>query len=219
MKKNALKPMSLLKRMKVKIMNDKVRQLKIHLKDRIVTCLLLMMSGFATSCAYHWGYDDVIPRHSTLSIPYVEGDLNGELTNEVIKQISSSGAFQYVNDCGAFTLKIKIIELKDRDIGFRYDRYQDGRLKHAIVPTETRQTEIVEVSLVDSQNDKVIKGPIIISAETDFDHTFYTSRNEINVFSLAQVGNIDAARESSIIPLNRKLAAKIVDYVTQNWNP
>ena len=59
----------------------------------------------------------------------------------------------------------------------------------------------------------VLGGPTTINAVADFDNSFYSSRNELNKFSLGQLNDIDAARDAVMQPLNRELAERIVDYI------
>lgn len=179
--------------------------------------VLLLSFFFLTSCQYQFGRGCLSERYATVSIPYAAGDIKGDLTTEVIRQLSSSGAFRYVNSGGDLTLNIKIVDLDEENIGFRYDRKKSGKLKHSIVPTETRVNAIAEVTLVEAGTGKIVKGPARVSASAEFDHTYYTTRDRINVFSLGQLSDIDAARDAASIPLNRALAERIVDFVVNSW--
>ena len=182
-------------------------------------CFLLMQAVLCclTSCNYQFGQGDLSQRYATISIPYAEGDLRGDLTAEVIRKLSSSGAFRYVNHGGDLILKIKVLELSEENIGFRYDRKKSGKLKKSIVPTETRVNALAEVSLVERGTGKILRGPVRIAANAEFDHTYYTTRDKINVFSLGQLSDIDAARDAAMIPLNRALADRIADFALNSW--
>jgi DNA-binding cell septation regulator SpoVG len=100
---------------------------------------------------------------------------------------------------------------------FRYDRKKTGELRKSIIPTETRVTVVAEVLLVEGGTGQIIRGPTRITASAEFDHTYYATRNEINIFSLGQLNDFDAARDAVMHPLNRNLAEKIVDYVINSW--
>ncbi len=180
---------------------------------------VLIVSGWCllTGCHYQFGRGDLSQRYATISVPYVEGDQKGDLTTEIIRKLSTSGAFRYVNTGGDLILKIKLVEVRDENIGFRYDRKKRGELRHAIIPTETRLTVLAEVSVIEAGTGQVIRGPTRITASTEFDHTYYYTRNEINVFSLGQLTDIDAAQDAAVYPLNRCLAERIVDYVINSW--
>lgn len=170
-----------------------------------------------SSCQYHFGESDLSARYRTISIPYAEGDEKGELTTEVIKAISTSGALSFQYEGGDLTLKLKIIEISDENIGFRYDRNKEGHLRNTIIPTETRQRATVEVVLIDNLTSKTVRGPTRITATVDFDHDFYSSRNAINIFSLGQLTDFDVAQDTSMHSLNRILAEKISDYIVNSW--
>lgn len=173
----------------------------------------ILLSG----CHYEFGHNALSNDYRSISIPYAQGDATGGLTNEVIKKIASSGVFTYVQSEGDLILEIKLIELDDENIGFRYDRKNKGKLKKSIIPTETRIFAKIEVSLIDAKTREVLRGPTRINAAVDFDHSFYTSRCNENEFSLGQLNDIDAARDAAMTPLNRKLAEKVVDYVSHSW--
>lgn len=169
-------------------------------------------------CHYKMGYEGLSNQYQTISIPYIKGDAEGKLTAEVIRQMTTSSSLRYVSCGGDLTLQLEIIELGDENIGFRYDRKKKGKLKNYLIPTETRLNIIVEVRVVDNITKKVVRGPTLIRASADFDHDYYASRNGVNVFSLGQLTDIDAAQEGAFdYPLNRHLAEKIVDYVVNSW--
>jgi len=170
--------------------------------------LLLLIS----SCGYRFERDQLMPR--TLSVPFAEGDVDGDLTSAVIQQISSSGVYSYRKEGGAVLLKIKILDLRDENIGFRYYRNKEGKLKKDIVPTETRIAVSAEVSLVDAVSCTPILGPTRITAGVDFDHDFYSSDT---TFSLGQLNDYDSAYDAVVHPLNKVLAQKIVDFVNDGW--
>lgn len=170
-----------------------------------------------TGCQYQFGYGDLSQQYATISVPYVEGDLNGDLTARVIKQLSTTGAFIYRAEGGDLTLKIKLLEIADENIGFRYNRHKDGELKKTIIPTETRAAATIELVVIESASGKILRGPTRLSASVEFDHDYYASRNEINVFSLGQLTDIDAAQEAARTPLNKELAEKVADYLLYSW--
>lgn len=169
------------------------------------------------SCHYQFGRGELSQRYTTVSIPYAEGDQKGELTTEVIKKMSTSGALRYVKSGGDLTLKIKLIEWQEENIDFRYDRKKTGRLKKNLIPTETRVNALAEVCLIETGTGQIIRGPVKITESAEFDHTYYSTRDEINIFSLGQLNDIDAARDAVMSPLNRHLAERIVDYVINSW--
>ena len=188
------------------------------LRSKTLRYLLIIMGWCALAgCHYQFGRGELSQRYATISVPYAEGDQKGDLTTEVIKQLSTSGAFRYVNTGGDLILKIKLFELRDENIDFRYDRKKRGKLRHAIIPTETRLTVAAEVLVIEAGTGQALRGPTQITASTEFDHTYYYTRDEINVFSLGQLTDIDAAQDAAMYPLHRQLAARIVDYIINSW--
>lgn len=186
------------------------------LKDsRSIILAILMLT--LSSCQYQFGMGELPKSYSTISIPYVEGDLNGDLTAELIRQFSVSGALKYVPYGGSLILQVKYVDRHDENIGYHYDRKKSGQLKDYIVPTETRLFATVEVTLVDASHMQAIAGPMMITTSIDFDHEYYASYHAINIFSMGQLTDIDEARETVMRPLNERMAKKVVDYVVNLW--
>jgi len=173
----------------------------------------LVFSG----CGYKMGQGTIPSLYQTISVPYAIGDEDGSLTASIIKEFEKNGGLTYVNDTGQLKLIVKVIDLRDQNIGFRYDRDRRERLNDSIIPTETRMTAVAEVCVLECLTGKQVMGPLIINASVDFDHDFYSSRNGINIFSLGQLTDIDAARDSVRIPLNETLGKKIVEYINESW--
>lgn len=145
-----------------------------------LSCLCLVIAF--TGCGYQFGEDGIAARYHTISVPSVKGDWNGDLTSAIVKALSCSGCFEYRSDCAAAILNVKLMDLDDENIGFRYDRHKLGKIRNTIIPTESRLEATVEVSLVDAGSGENILGPVRLIAYVDFDHDYYTSRNGVNIF-------------------------------------
>lgn len=183
--------------------------------QNIFLCFLYLF--FLSSCGYQFGSGTQAPVR-TLSVPYVIGDTDGSLTASLINYLSRSGVFEYRQSDGAGILKVKLLDFRDENIGFRYDRNQNGRLTKSIIPTETRLSGLAEVVVVDACSGCILLGPTVISTSVEFDHEYYSSRDGINVFSLGQLTDIDEARDAAQSePLNQELARMIVDYLINSW--
>jgi hypothetical protein len=174
--------------------------------------LLAVLSG----CGYRFVNND---QHfaRTISVPYVEGDRDGAITAAIIRELCNSNAYQYVQQGGEFTLQVKIIDLRDENIGFRYYRKQSGKLTNSVIPTETRLWAKTEVSVINNSSGEYALGPALIETNADFDHDYYLNLHGINIFSLGQLSDVDSAREAVWEPLNKLLSQKIVDYVSNSW--
>ena len=178
--------------------------------------LLFLMVGL-TGCGYRFGDGGIASLYRTISVPFVEGDWDGDLTAAIVGQIARSGSYQYLKEGGAVTLLIELDDLKDKNIGFRYYRNKEGMLKKDIIPTETRVTATAKVTLLEAASGTLLLGPTFISASVDFDHDFYSSRDAVNIFSLGQLNDYDSAYDAVHRPLNRALAQKIGDFVNDSW--
>jgi hypothetical protein len=199
---------------------------KIRLKTIFYIISLFILSG----CGYQLNqtananiegqpqlFCDSLHQFHTITVPFVEGDKDGTITAAIVREIGLSTRFRYRSEGGSLQLKIKIIDLRDENIGFRYDRKKEGKLTRYIIPAETRMFAIADVWVVESASSKTILGPVRITSEVDFDHDYYSSRNGINVFSLGQLSDFDSAEDAAYRPLSEALAQKIVGYVNNSW--
>ncbi|MBA2728133.1 MAG: hypothetical protein H0U49_08185 [Parachlamydiaceae bacterium] len=182
-----------------------------------IICYLFVL----TSCGYHVGQQNAFSEYKTISVPYVEGDLDGDLTAAIVQAIACSGSFEYRLKDGALLLVVKVINLADVNIGFRYDRHRNGELSKSIIPDETRLTLIVEFSLLEAASGRLLDGPYQLAADVDVDHDYNgnngPSDSNVNEYSLGQLSNADAAFEAAKRPLNRTIARKIRDYLSHSW--
>lgn len=170
-----------------------------------------------TSCGYRFGTGPLPKQYTTISVPFAEGDFDGNFTAEIIQELASCGAFKYQNTGGDLILKVVILDFDDENIGFRYHRSKKGKLTHSIVPAETRLCALTEVTVIDASSGVCVLGPYRLSASVDFDHEYYSSRHGINIFSLGQLSDYDAAYDAAKKPLYTVLAQKIVDFVVNSW--
>lgn len=179
----------------------------------IATVLVVLLAVCLTSCGYQLGSGGSLPR-MTVGIPFIDGDKDGLFTEELIRQISSRTSLTYSDDNPQTVLIVKLLELRDENVGFRYDRKRSGELRHTIIPVETRLETQAEITLYSVGSGCILLGPVVVGATIDFDHEYYPNRNAVNVFSLGQLTDIDAARDAAILPLSRELARRVADYLT-----
>ncbi len=184
-----------------------------HCSLIITTTVLLAF----TSCGYHFGAGSAPWIGSTISVPYICGDETGEFTRTLVRELASSGAFQYTDDCGCYRLCVNVRELCDENIGFRYDINKEGQQTTTIIPVEMRTRTVAEFSLVEASSGCVVLGPERVSAMVDFDHEFEGGSDHLNNLSLGQVTDLEASKE--VIPgrLGQALAERIVDYLRGAW--
>ena len=189
------------------------------MRKGIALCLILLMS----SCGYHFVGDG---EQKTVTIPYVIGDVEGQLTNALIRQFSSTTQFAYHPSHGQLMLKVNLLEDTNDKIGFRYERQEfTGKIKKHLFPTENRRTLKAEVSLIACSTDDCVFGPVVISAHADYDYIDEGSLYDLTcvspsgkltpilAFSEGQLDSIEGAQDDVLTPLYRKLAQNILSAV------
>ena len=187
-----------------------------RLELRLLVGLFLLLFSL-TSCGYRWGQGDVLLNNQAIFVPYIENDKDGRYTAALVRTLSQQSRLIY-SDCSAtFLLKVKLLDFYDVDIGFRYDRNKCGEYTKSVIPDETRLSVDAEVQLVEIATGKCLLGPVIINAEVDFDHDYYSARTADNVFSLGQLSDYDAAYDAAHSPLSKCLSRKILDFINANW--
>jgi hypothetical protein len=165
------------------------------------------------SCGYRTGSSDVLKSYHTIAIPFVKNDQDGRMTSALVQVISAESGLQYVKSGGDLVLLVDLLEFENENIGYRYDRKNDDKLTHSIIPTETRLMIVSQVTLFDSTMAKALAGPAKITATVDFDHDYERTRNGVNVFSLGQLTDYDEAYDAAYQPLYRILSQKIADFI------
>ncbi|MDJ0651410.1 MAG: hypothetical protein QNJ27_00095 [Simkaniaceae bacterium] len=184
--------------------------------------LIIPLSSFLTACSYHTD-----EREQTLSIPYFKGDTNGALTDSVIKALATSGIFRCIDDTGNLLLEGTILSDTNENIGYQFDRDPiSGQRIHRLVPNEGRREITVEILLTDTRTQKVVYGPVKISASGDYDFVDSDSLRDtsfINAagaresslfFSMGQLDSINGAQSTSLDPIHRRLSLKIVEGIS-----
>jgi hypothetical protein len=172
--------------------------------------LLLSLCG----CGYRPGLGTFSERYNTISVPYVEGDVDGDLTAAIVHDVVASLGFDHSTTNGQLLLIVKLVDVADLNIGFRYEQLHAKKDKRSIIPVETRLMATAEVSLVDAATGCSVIPTVSLSATIDLDHEYNATYTDSTVFSLGQLTDADGAFAAARIPLNRLLAQKIVDYIS-----
>ncbi len=176
------------------------------------------------SCGYQWAGE-----RPTISIPYVIGDADGSLTQEIARAIALSGV-GVVEQWGAkYCLQVSIAKADRETIGYRRDRQQiDGKSRKQLLAAERRKILKVEASLYEGK--ELVKGPFHIEAYSDYDYVDGDSIQDLEFigpngalqvvlpFSLGQLEPSESAEEAAMRPLNVHLARKIVEQLWLNLN-
>ena len=178
----------------------------------------MVIFGVLTGC--HTRFADSVSPEScySLSIPYVQGDSDGQLTGALIEAVQQAGGFRYVHSGGTLTLNVKILDRKKENIGFRFDPKRFTVGKRRIIPSEGRRKLLAEVSVIDSVTKKVLIGPALVVGICEFDHQNYSLNHDVNIFSLGQLSDIDTTYDVVDIPLNRDTARRIAEYLEAHYD-
>lgn len=186
--------------------------------------LILFGALLLASCGYRFDGPRYSSERPTISIPYVEGDLGGQLTDELIRQIAASGFFEYRKEGGQLLLKVKVLSNNFQKIGYRFDRDDTtGHLRKNLFAAEERDTMAVEVTLMRAYSDEVLVGPATVQASAEYDYVDSSSLQDLSFinsfgkrvtvinFSLGQLDTVEGAEDDAATPLFKHLAQKIVD--------
>ncbi len=183
----------------------------------------LLMSVFS-ACGYRFAGSSN-GQIETLSIPYVRDDIEGQLTDQLIKAFATSGNFSYSNEGGQLELRVAVNRRQTTPIGWRYQRDTDGSIDKELVPVEGRLKLAVDVELFDSRTEETVFGPVTISALADYDYyetdvvqdlSFIDSagvRQTSIKFSLGQLDSSEGAFDAAYQDVSCRLAKKIVDRI------
>jgi hypothetical protein len=158
----------------------------------------------------------------TISLPFVEGDIDGRLTAQIIKAITTETRLRYIPSGGDLTLHAKIVEKERTHIGYKYDQQEiTGALINRLIPDEGRRRIIVELSLFEGERELIES--MQVSAESDYDFvnsdtvddlSFVNDSGERQSILTFSLGQLDAWEGASDVALNvafDRLAKKIVD--------
>jgi hypothetical protein len=178
-------------------------------------CFLILFA--LAACGYQFSCEDCEGSRRTLSIATIDGDWDGNLTTNLAEYISRSGCYAFQSCGGDLSLEVNLIDFRDENIGFRYDRKRNGELRNSVIPTETRVSVDAEVILREACSGNIVLGPVRLTANFDYDHEFYSGLKATNIFSLGQLTPYDAADDIVYRPLNKVLAQKIIDFITDSW--
>lgn len=192
-------------------------------------CLFLIC--LLTSCGYKFQGNPTSSGPISISVPYITGDVEGQLNTAIVRKIAEDPRFDYHTSGGAMTLVIAVLNDKNDRIGYRYDRVPTtGKRRKNIVATENRRTLKVEVKLIDAYTDELVAGPAVITASADYDYVDSNSIVDLTFvpphgrpqtvldFSLGQLDSIEGAHDGAGTPVYHSLAQKIVDGLkNQGW--
>lgn len=178
--------------------------------------LFISLLFFTSSCGYHFVTKSSIS--STLSIPYIEGDLDGELTNIVIQKITALGYSILSSENSDFIIQARIKSDRVDPIGFQFD--PNCKENKRVITNENRRTLLLEFSILSTKTKEKFLGPYFIkeSIDYDFQDDYPCQDSTVNQqsylnFSLGQLDNREAAFSASANPLFHKTANRMAETI------
>ena len=173
-----------------------------------------------SSCGYSTYQPD---DKTTISIPYIQGDREGQLTAELTRQLTASGLYEIVSSQGDLVLHVSLIGDQNAIVGFRYDRSEEsGKLEKNLMATENRRLLSATVTVSQLGKDVPLTGPITITGSGEYDYidvstlrelAFVSSSGKLEKaidFSLGQLDSVEGAQDAVLTPAYSQLAKKIV---------
>lgn len=190
-----------------------------------ISCLLcsLILICFS-SCGYRFSEGAALKPYSTISVPYVKGDLDGRLTSAIIKRLSTSSKWIYTKGPSDFILEVEIVKNNNYYIGYQYDRVDSpgAPLINRLVPNEGRRDVLLKVILFDSHRKKILHGPYEVASSADYDFVnfdtykdlaFVNSQGQaqsVLTFSLGQLDASEDAKDAVLSAAYESLAEKMI---------
>jgi hypothetical protein len=160
-----------------------------------------------------------------IAVAPIDGDYTGRLRSQVIESIANS-SYAYDPENPDYELHIEITQdattQEDRDIGMRYAKSPSGDETDLVVSTERRALMTARITLTDLATNRAM--PTITLRSTydyDFDSDLLDDKAvstpsgtvPLIRYSLGQLENAPAARETAYRLLEKKLAKSIVSYL------
>lgn len=170
-----------------------------------------------SSCGYHFGKGEIVERYCTISVPYVEGDDEGCLTDAIVKELAIKSRLVYQRNGGDLVLNVCLFDPCDENIGFIFTRDEEGDPIKVLAANEARLSVVAKVTLLDVCTGDYILGPITIATSVTYDFEPDFTHVNFHAFSLGQLEMHNLAQDVAFRPLFKNLAQKIVDYVSYCW--
>lgn len=158
----------------------------------------------------------------TVTVPFVEGDVDGRLTTEIVNALVKETNYHYLPSDGDLTICVKILDDKREYIGYKYDQEEiTGELINRLIADEGRRKVTVELNIF--RRGAHLYGPIEITAASDYnfvnsdtldDVSFVNKEGERQSLLTFSLGQLDAWEGANDVALNvaySRIARKIVD--------
>lgn len=179
--------------------------------------ILLITVLFLSSCGYRVGLGDHLSHNATVSVPYVCEDQTGFFTAELIHALEVDSYLRYSSCNADYELGVSLGCINVELIGFRYEQTYEGVLGKRLVASEAQMAISATVTLKKAGSHCLIVGPFCVSEVISLDYEPETSPQNLAPFSMGQLDFEGAASDAAKVPLYRKLAKKIVDYLNASF--
>jgi hypothetical protein len=149
------------------------------LLDIVSGALPFLLLFMLSACGYrslNSGFDDT----PSISVPYIQGDPDATLNNELVSQLSQSGQFHCVQSGGDLLLQVVLVGDTNERIGYRYDRDNTtNKLEKNLLGVENRRCVTAEVTVFNAHTEEVLLGPCLIKTSNDYDYVDSGSPREL----------------------------------------
>ena len=188
-------------------------------------CGAFAIAIFFSSCGYHFTPTAYEGERVSISIPYIQGDPEAILNNELADVLSSSGRFTCVQSGGDLMLQVVILSDANNRVGYRYDRDTvTGARKPNILSIENRRNITTQVTLYDAHSGDVLFGPVPIKASVDYDYVDYGSPDDLSTttpygtvptirYSYGQLNTVEGAHDDASPNMYRGISQKIMQSI------
>ena len=178
-----------------------------------------------SSCGYHFTPTTYEGEQVSITIPYIQGDPEALLNNELANVFARSGRFTCVQSGGDLMLQVVILSDANNRVGYRYDRDTvTGARKPNILSIENRRNITTQVTLFDAHSGEVLFGPIPIKASVDYDYVDSGSPDDLSTttpygtvstirYSYGQLNTVEGAHDDASPNLYRGISQRIMQSV------
>lgn len=186
---------------------------------------LCCLASLLSSCGYHFTPTTYEGDRVSISVPYIQGDPEATLNNQLTSTLARSGRFDCVQSGGDFMLQVVILSDTNSKIGYRFDRDDvTGRRRQNILGIENRRSLVTQVTLYDSHSGDVLFGPVAVTSQVDYDYVDPGSPRDLNTttssgtiptirYSYGQLDTVEGAHDDASPPMYQGLSQKIVDSI------
>jgi hypothetical protein len=193
---------------------------------KIFSTLILFL--VLSSCGYKFTPEEYDGEKISISIPYIQGDPEANLNNELISTITKSGRFTYAQNSSDYFLQVLILSDTNDYIGYRYDRDKvSGARRQNILSIENRRIISSQVTLYNSRTRETVFGPLPIVATVDYDYVDYGSPRDLNThtpngtiptirYSYGQLDTVEGAHDDASRNVYKRLSQKILECISNS---